>query len=107
MSTTHHRTRIRATRANSPMATTRSITGLPSITRGPPSSMRAQPSHIIRPCSSSSSSSSSSSITTTSRHTGRSQSSWTRGTWEDTQERIGNPTQGLHILVGPVRLRTQ
>lgn len=104
MSTTHHRTRIRATRANSPMATARSITGPPSTTRGLRSSMRVQRSHIIRPCSSNSSSSSS---ITTRRHIGRSRSLWTRGSWVDTQERIGSPIQDLHIMVGPVRLRTQ
>lgn len=70
MSTTHHRTRIRATRANSLMATARSITGPPSIIRGPRSSMRVQQSHTIPPCSSSNSNSS----ITISRRTGRSRS---------------------------------
>lgn len=102
MSTTHHRTRIRAIRANNLMGTARSITGPPSITRAPRSSMRVQQSHTIRPCSSNSSSS-----ITTSLHTDRFRSSWIRGSWEGTQERIGSPILGLRILVGPVHLRTQ
>lgn len=103
MSTTHHRTRIRATRARRLMATARSITGPPSITRGPRFSMRVQQSHTTRPCSSNSSSSN----TTISLHTDHFRSSWTRDSWVDTQERIGSPIPALRILVGPVRLRTQ
>lgn len=54
MSTTHHRTRIRAIRANSNTDTVHSTTGLPSTTRDRPYFMTAQPSLITPPCSSSS-----------------------------------------------------
>lgn len=50
MSTTHHRTRIRATKASSLTATARTITGAPSTKRGPRYCMRVLPSPTTRPC---------------------------------------------------------
>lgn len=53
MSTTHHRTRIRAIIANSLTVMARSTTGPRSIIQDPPFFMKARPSPTTRTCDSS------------------------------------------------------